>query len=626
MLEASRILIVEDDPLFSSFLKDLLTLEGYKLQTADCGLRAISGLNGDTVDLILLDIGLPDMDGTEILDHFRKNTPGTPVIIITGNASIDSAINTLQKGAYDYLEKPIQTKKLLKKIQNALAQRKMEAARNHVQQQFLESEEKYHRLFEIGTDAFMIYDAETLRFEDANKASLDLFGYSKKEFLTLQVKDLSAEKEKTQMALSRIKSGEQGSRFIPLRYLKKKDGSVFPGEISISLFSSGKRKKVIASIRDVTQRQQAQEALQQSEQRFRALVENSLVGISIIQNNRYVYKNPNQEKIFGPVTDERIDEIIKIAHPDDADKVKAVYERLRTGKVGTAEIEVRFYPAGDIGNQADMKWIQLRASAIKYRGEDAILLNISDTTKAKQLERQLIIKNKMLSLGRVAAGIAHEIRNPLTGINSYLYTLDDLCHAETINHEDIQLMQQIVGQIQVASNKIEAVIKRVMDFSKPGAPQMVLSDLNASVEEAIKLSVATMRKIGIQIQTSLSPRLPRCYADSHLIEQVILNLIINAAKSFEKSNDDKIIEVASFSVNNRLFLQVSDSGPGVPTELRNKIFDPFFTTREDGSGIGLNIAQRIVADHNGSIALGTSKWGGAEFRIELPMEKRMNPR
>ena len=105
---------------------------------------------------------------------------------------------------------------------------------------------------------------------------------------------------------------------------------------------------------------------------------------------------------------------------------------------------------------------------------------------------------------------------------------------------------------------------------------------------------------------------------------MILNLITNAAKSFEKLNGSKIIAVTSYSANNTIFLQVSDSGPGVPLELRDKIFDPFFTTREDGSGIGLNIAQRIIADHNGSISLLNSKWGGAEFRIKLPIERRIN--
>ena len=121
--------------------------------------------------------------------------------------------------------------------------------------------------------------------------------------------------------------------------------------------------------------------------------------------------------------------------------------------------------------------------------------------------------------------------------------------------------------------------------------------------------------------------MPQCYADPHLIEQVVLNLITNAARAMEKSaNGNKRVEIKTFTKNNTLCIQVADAGPGVPKELREKIFDPFFTTKEDGSGIGLNIAQRIVADHNGSISLGTSRWGGAEFKIELPIERRIDAR
>ena len=103
-------------------------------------------------------------------------------------------------------------------------------------------------------------------------------------------------------------------------------------------------------------------------------------------------------------------------------------------------------------------------------------------------------------------------------------------------------------------------------------------------------------------------------------------MVTNAANAMKKTKEPKIIRIGSFSENNTLFIKISDSGPGVPLELKEKIFDPFFTTDEDGSGIGLNIAQRIVADHNGSIALDTGELGGAEFRIELPIERRMYPR
>ena len=188
------------------------------------------------------------------------------------------------------------------------------------------------------------------------------------------------------------------------------------------------------------------------------------------------------------------------------------------------------------------------------------------------------------------------------------------------------MMRQIVNQIQTASNKIESVIRRVMDFSKPGAPKMVKTNINSALEEAIEMSVVTLRKKGVKIERSLSRNLPECYADPHLIEQVILNLITNAADAIETCNGLKIIGVESFAADNTLFIRVSDSGPGIPLNHSEKVFDPFYTTREEGSGIGLNIAQRIVADHNGSISLDKSKWGGAEITIRLPLEKRVFPR
>jgi signal transduction histidine kinase len=165
-----------------------------------------------------------------------------------------------------------------------------------------------------------------------------------------------------------------------------------------------------------------------------------------------------------------------------------------------------------------------------------------------------------------------------------------------------------------------------MDFSKPGAPKMILTDINAPLEEAIELSAVSLGKNTIRIEKSLTQDLPSCYADPQLIEQVVLNLMNNAAKAMKKTNGSKMIEVKSFSEDNALFIQVSDSGPGVPIELRDKIFDPFFTTKDDGSGIGLNIAQRIVADHHGYISLDQSRWGGAEFTVKLPIDKRRRRR
>ena len=150
-----------------------------------------------------------------------------------------------------------------------------------------------------------------------------------------------------------------------------------------------------------------------------------------------------------------------------------------------------------------------------------------------------------------------------------------MCCSEIIEAEDAQLMRQIVNQIQVASDKINLVIKRVMDFSKPGTPKMVLTNINESIEEAVKLSDVAVRKRGITIEKSLAPNLPHCYADPLLIEQVVINLVTNAANAMKKTKGFKIIKIGSFSENNTLFIKISDSGPGVPLELKEIIFDLF---------------------------------------------------
>jgi C4-dicarboxylate-specific signal transduction histidine kinase len=145
-------------------------------------------------------------------------------------------------------------------------------------------------------------------------------------------------------------------------------------------------------------------------------------------------------------------------------------------------------------------------------------------------------------------------------------------------------------------------------------------NLNAAVEEAVRLSMVEMRRHDVHLEKCLAPDLPPCPADLRLVEQVVLNLINNASQAMEGIEGPRRIEVASFLDRARVVVRISDSGPGIPTELRSKIFDPFFTTRKEGYGIGLSFSHRIVADHGGLLSVGRSRWGGAEFRMEIPCE------
>ncbi|BBO70843.1 hypothetical protein DSCA_47730 [Desulfosarcina alkanivorans] len=364
------------------------------------------------------------------------------------------------------------------------------------------------------------------------------------------------------------------------------------------------------------ERQQAEAAYLESENRFQSLVEGSLTGISIVQDDQVVYQNPEQERLLGPLP--RSNKLLDrdSIHPEDAGKVDAYYRQALQGFSVPIDIDFRFFPHDPDQAHGSIKWVHCRAVTTGYRGRPALLVNMMDITSAKEMEHMLRVRDKMSSLGRVAAGIAHEIRNPLSGINIYLNTLEKI---EYRGDPDEKVVK-ILSQLQSASGKIESVIKRVMDFSKPSAPQLAPCDPNRPIREAVSLSQVTLKKSGIQLQIQAAEALPECLIDPTLIEEVMLNLITNAAEAMKTTDGDKIIRITSALQPDSVRITVSDSGPGIPKSMGAVIFDPFYTTKNGNTGIGLSMGQRIVADHGGRLYINPEGIdSGAEFVIDLPI-------
>lgn len=390
---------------------------------------------------------------------------------------------------------------------------------------------------------------------------------------------------------------------------------------------SGRIMGAIEVVTDITAIKEAEEKLSESEERFRNLVDNLLVGVSIIKNDRIVYQNPENKRLLGPLPESFEFSNFEHVHPDDVEIIKESYRKVLSGVDANLDLDFRFYPFSKNISEVDMKWVQGRASLIKHQGEEAVLFNMMDITRTRELENLINIEDKMSSLGRVATGIAHEIRNPLSTINVYLSALRKIGgNVADLEEKNLNDIQDIIKEIEYSSNKIESVIRKVMDFSKPNVSVLRLRDINQCVEEAVDLSVTTLRKSGVKTEITLQKDIPQCHIDKQSIEQVILNLISNAAEAMERIEGHKQMEISTFSGNNFIIITISDSGPGVPSGVCDKIFEPFYTTKGYGSGIGLSICQRIISDHAGSLIVSTSKWGGAKFTIELPTEKRVNNR
>ena len=371
----------------------------------------------------------------------------------------------------------------------------------------------------------------------------------------------------------------------------------------------------------IVERRRTEAAFEESENRFQSLVEGALTGISIVQDDEVVYQNPEQERLLGPLP--RFNKLLdrESIHPDDRDKVEAYYRRARAGSTVPADLDFRFYPRVSDPSDAGIKWIHCRIVTTRYRGRRALLVNIMDITPTKEMEHMLRVRDKMSSLGRVAAGIAHEIRNPLSGINIYLNTLEKI----QSKGPPAEKAAKILTQLRSASMKIESVIKRVMDFSKPNTPHLVRCDPNRAVTEAVSLSHVMLRKSGIQLDVRPGADLPECLIDATLIEEVVLNLVTNAAEALKTVDRDKQIRIGSARQSDSVRITVADSGPGIPTALRTKIFDPFYTTRNGSTGIGLSISKRIITDHGGRLHVEPSaRLGGAAFMIDLPIPAEGN--
>ncbi|OGR21203.1 MAG: hypothetical protein A3J85_04225 [Desulfobacula sp. RIFOXYA12_FULL_46_16] len=360
----------------------------------------------------------------------------------------------------------------------------------------------------------------------------------------------------------------------------------------------------------------AEREKEESNKRFQTLIDNALNCISIIQNDKKVYMNPGLRKIHRLITNAFEPPGFENVYIEDRERIKKNYKDLLSGQIGHIDTDFRYHPQG-FEKHSQVRWALVSARKIDYLGIESILTNAMDITDSKEMENFLRIQDKMASLGRVTAGIAHEIRNPLSGIYIYLKAVKNIYN----NMGDINTVLSIIGKIELAANKIESIIKRVMDFSKPGKPRFVMTNINENIDEVSKLTAVTLRKNGINFIKHLDPALPECWNEPHLIEQVVLNLITNAAEAMKGFEGEKIIELKTYREKDRIAISIKDSGPGIPISSQSKIFDPFYTTKTNSSGIGLSICHRIITDHGGSLRFNSGLKNGAQFIIELPLQK-----
>jgi signal transduction histidine kinase len=247
--------------------------------------------------------------------------------------------------------------------------------------------------------------------------------------------------------------------------------------------------------------------------------------------------------------------------------------------------------------------------ALVYRGMIAPL-------RHQLTESQAIIarQEKLASLGALAAGVAHEIRNPLTAIKFRLFSLKKTLPAGGTDNEDAAVIGEEIS-------RLERIVKDFLHFARPSEPAFVTIPVERILQEVYELLKPQLEKVGIELK--LEPSGPAWVrVDTQQIKQVLINLVQNSADSIGRDGEITLRQqedaVAGRRASGTVVLEVADNGEGIPPEVQERLFDPFFTTKEGGTGLGLSIAARIVEKHGGELRYQTEHNGGTIFFIVLP--------
>ena len=251
------------------------------------------------------------------------------------------------------------------------------------------------------------------------------------------------------------------------------------------------------------------------------------------------------------------------------------------------------------------------AGSVEYADRNRVIVIYSDISEREQLEGQLVQSEKMAAIGQLAAGIAHELRNPLAILMNVLYDLRATVSSVDPNvTEDFRIAEEEIGRAQ-------AIIKNLLEFSRESGVELERVDINDFVGRTIELMQKYMEDNGVQVTVDLQP-IPACVANSNAIRQILLNLITNAVQAMPHGGT--LLLRTHRNRFDRVQLEVQDTGIGIPKQHLNDIFNPFFTTKApgQGTGLGLSVVHSIVKRYRGEIHVHSEVGVGTTFAVELP--------
>ena len=371
---------------------------------------------------------------------------------------------------------------------------------------------------------------------------------------------------------------------------------------------------------EIVERERTEDALRESEEKYRLLVENANEAIVVAQDGRLRFVNARAAELSGYSEAElKSNPFMDWVHPADRDMVRQNYLKRISGEPAPANYTIRF-----LQKDGSVKWVSISAVRISWEGSPATLNFLSDITEKRQLEEELLKAQKLESVGILAGGIAHDFNNILASImgNISLAKLD-VDRTDTIYN--------FLENAEKASKRATGLTQQLLTFSRGGAPVKKVTSISDVISDCSTFVLSGSRvRCDFNLPTGLWP----VEIDVDQISQVIQNIIINANQAMP---DGGIVHISAENITvgaeyglplasgRYVKITIQDLGSGIPEVYLDKIFDPYFTSKQDGTGLGLATAYSIIRRHDGHIGVTSQVGAGTTFTVYLPSSKAEAP-
>jgi PAS domain S-box-containing protein len=653
-----RLLIVDDETPLMDVLCEMLTEHKYKTVGFVSSRDALEELKQQEFDVLLSDLMMPEMDGITLVKAALEIDPSLVAIIMTGQGTVQTAVEAMKFGAFDYVLKPFRLNALMPILARAMELRKVKAenlqlretvAMNDLVQAVALTLDRNTILRKVADAARQQCQADevsimlptegatelcvTLAEGDGREAILGervpiehgIAGWAAvhNETLTLQ-----GNVDDPRFASSRPRDTIHSSISMPMKV-----GNKLVGVLNVN-FTKGSRPFTVGQVKALSilanvaaptlEISRLHDEVLEAERRYRSIFENAIEGMfQTARGGQITAANPSMARILGyeapgELTLENAD-IWNQIYVDPERRAEFVDAIERVGLVHGFETQV-------YRKDRTKVWVSLSARAIRDGGGETLHYEggLEDITERKRLEEQLGQSQKMEAIGTLAGGIAHDFNNLLTAIIGYSQLVSGRLHEGEPLYKEIE-------EIRKAGMRAAELTGQLLAFSRKQVLQPKVINLNTIVEN---ISQMFTRVIGedIELIVSLEPKLGRIRADPGQMEQIIVNLAVNARDAMPHGGK-LVIETADVVLDDSyarlhlnvkpgrfVLLAVSDTGCGMDADTRSHIFDPFFTTKEKGkgTGLGLSTVYGIVKQSGGDIWVYSEADRGTTFKVYLP--------